>query len=125
MSIPWTPGRRNAFIMSVLRSGTRRWPAKWDVLEIAKTEKKVNPKTGRLAQMYLCASCSGEFTSKEVEVDHIHPVVPLTGFIGWDDVIERIFCSADKLQVLCTVCHKKKTKEENKKRKDLADSSTS
>lgn len=125
MSIPWTPGRRNAFIMSVLRSGTRRWPAKWDILEDAKTEKKINPKTGRLAQMYKCASCTEEYTSKEVEVDHIDPVVPISGFISWDNVIERIFCTADKLQVLCTTCHKKKSKIENKHRKDLANSSTS
>lgn len=113
----WTKGRVNAFIMSVLRSGTRRWPPKWDALESAKTDKKTNPKTGRLAQFYKCASCDNEFTSKEIEVDHIEPVVPSTGFVSWDNVIERLFCEQENLQVLCTPCHKKKSKEENKERK--------
>lgn len=77
--------------MSVLRAGTRRWPPKWDVLESAKTDKHTNPKTGRLAQFYVCAGCENEFTSKEVEVDHIQPVVPPTGFTSWDDVIKNLF----------------------------------
>lgn len=118
MSTQWTQGRINAFIMSVLRSGTRRWPPKWAVLETSKTEKKVNSKTGRIAQHYKCASCSNEFTSKDIEVDHIKPVVPETGFVSWDDVIKNLFCGEDNLQVLCTSCHKKKSKEETKLRKN-------
>lgn len=120
MSTPWTQGRINAFIMAVLRSGTRRWPPKWNTLEAAKTSKHTNPKTGRVAQFYRCACCSEEFTSKEVEVDHIIPVVPSTGFVSWDNVIERLFCGEENLQVLCTTCHKAKSKEENKKRKTNA-----
>lgn len=118
LSKEWTQGRLNAFIMSTLRAGSRRWPPKWDALEEAKTEKKPNAKTGRLAQHYKCAGCQEEFTSKDIEVDHIEPVVPLTGFVSWDNVIERLFCSKKNLQVLCTKCHKAKTKEENKQKKD-------
>lgn len=114
----WSVGRVNAFIMSVLRSGTSRWPPKWRVLEAAKTEKKSNPATGRIAQFYSCASCGGEFTSKSVEVDHLNPVVPETGFVSWDNVIERLFCNEEGMQVLCLACHKKKSKEENKRRKE-------
>jgi 5-methylcytosine-specific restriction endonuclease McrA len=116
MSTSWTDGRRNAFIMSVLRSGTRRWPPKWNVLEQAKTDKHINPKTGRLAQFYRCAECQTEGTSKEVEVDHILPVVPLSGFVSWDNVIENLFCGEENLQVLCTPCHKLKSKEEKQQR---------
>lgn len=116
----WTEGRINAFIMATLRSGSRRWPPKWQVLEAAKTDKHVNPKTGKVAQFYRCNMCGCENTSKEVEVDHIEPVVPLTGFVSWDDTIKRMFCKADKLQVLCGPCHKVKSKEEQKERKQLA-----
>lgn len=115
----WTEGRVNAFIMSCLRAGSRRWPPKWQVLEASKTEKRVNPKTGRPAQFYQCKVCLSEQTSKDVEVDHIEPVVPLTGFVSWDDTIKRIFCKADGLQVLCKKCHKVKSKAENKQRKEL------
>lgn len=121
----WTQGRLNAFIMSTLRSGSRRYPPKWQVLEAAKREKRKNEATGRDAQFYACSSCGLEYTSKQVEVDHVEPVVPLTGFVSWDDVIKRLFCTADKLQVLCTTCHKAKSKEELKQRKLHAGNSTS
>ena len=53
----WTQGRINAFVMSVLRAGTRRWPPKYETLNAAKTEKKKNPKSGREAQFYRCNMC--------------------------------------------------------------------
>lgn len=114
MAPPWTEGRRHAFIVNVLRSGTRKWPPKYLTLNEAKTEKKKNVRTGRLAQHYLCNVCTGEFPAKEVQVDHIQPVVdPKTGFINWDTFIDRLFCEKENLQVLCTTCHKLKTSEEN------------
>jgi len=118
MSTPdWTPGRIKSFIVSALRTGARRWPPKYICLQNAFTEQKINPKSGRLAKHYHCASCHEEFTSKDVEVDHISPVVSVgDGFIDWNVFIERLFCSIENLQVLCKVCHKKKTKEERKLR---------
>lgn len=98
----------------MLRAGTRRWPPKFETLDEAKTEKKVNEKTGRLAQHYLCAMCQEEFTSKDIEVDHVTPVVdPVHGFKDWNTYIPRLFCGKDNLQVLCKPCHKRKSKEEN------------
>lgn len=98
--------------MSVLRAGSRRWPPKYQTLNEAYVGQKINSKTGREAKHYLCATCCGEFPSKDVQVDHIDPVVPASGFISWDSTIERLFCSKDNMQVLCSVCHKIKSKEE-------------
>lgn len=113
----WSDGRKKAFITSVLRSGSRRWPPKYETLNEAKTEKKINPKTGRLAQHYLCAICNEQYPQKEVEVDHIEPVVDkATGFIDWNIFIERLFCSRDNLQLVCKSCHKIKTKQEKGKK---------
>jgi len=112
----WTPARRKAFIVAALRSGTRRWPPKFNTLNAAKTEKKINTKTGRLAQHYLCNTCKEEFTSKDINVDHIIPAIsPLDGFTTWDSFIDGLFCEEDNLQVLCVPCHKIKSKEERKK----------
>ena len=80
----------------------------------AKTEKRINEKTGRLAQHYLCAACCQEYTAKDVVVDHIDPVIhPKEGFVSWDVFIQRLYCDKDNLSVLCKVCHKIKSKEEN------------
>lgn len=113
MATPWTEGRKRAFIVAVLRNGTRRYPPKYETLNEAKTEKKINKKTGRQAQHYACAVCQKDFPQKEVQVDHKKPAVdPKTGFISWDVYIERLFCGKENLQVLCKSCHAIKTKEE-------------
>lgn len=113
MATTWSEGRLKSFIVSVLRAGTRRYPPKFETLNEAKTEKKINSKTGRLAQHYRCNECKEEFTSKDIEVDHIVPVVDVkTGFTTWDDFINGLFCGKDNLQVLCKPCHKTKSKKE-------------
>lgn len=114
----WTKAKFESFIKSTLRKGTTRWPPKYEVLNAAKRGKQVNQESGRLAEHYHCAECGKLFPAKLVVVDHIAPVVPVTGFISWDDVISRMFCSADGLQVLCKTCHAVKTKAENAQRRE-------
>lgn len=92
-----------------MRAASRRWPPKFECLNAAKTEKKVNEKTGRIAQHYRCAACQNEFTSKDVEVDHTEHI---GATLTWDEFIDRLFCEGDNLQVLCKPCHKEKTKKE-------------
>jgi 5-methylcytosine-specific restriction endonuclease McrA len=107
----WTAGRFNSFVTSILRSGSRRWGPKYTTLNEAKTEKRINPKSGRLAQFFRCASCGNEYTAKDIQVDHI---VPIGYDKSWDEFIHGLFCERDNLQALCVTCHKKKTKEEKK-----------
>lgn len=74
---------------------------------------KRNPKSGRDAKHYRCAACEGDFPQSGVQVDHIEPVGSTS---SWDEFIEKLFCEADNLQVLCKSCHKKKSaaeREEN------------
>lgn len=113
----WTEGRLKGFITSVLRSGARRWPPKFESLTDACIGQKVNIKTGRVAKHYICNACGQEFTSKDIEVDHITPVVdPVVGFVDWNTFITRLYCPKENLQVICKPCHKIKTKEERKKK---------
>lgn len=117
----WTEARYRSFVTSTLRAGSRKWPPKYETLNAAKTEKKINKATGRLAQHYLCAMCEQEYTQKDVQVDHIKPVIdPKKGFVSWDTYIDRMFCEAPNLQVLCKICHADKTKLEKEISKKYA-----
>lgn len=108
----WTEARYRSFIKGTLRSATRKWAPLADVL------KKARVRRG----FYLCNGCKqhvpasikvGSKRVKNAVVDHIEPIVdPAVGFTTWDDCIERMFCEADNLQVLCKECHDKKTNEE-------------
>lgn len=113
----WTDGRMRAFITSALRSAFSRYPNKFKALKAAFAGRKKNRKTGRDAAHYRCAQCRDVFASRDVQVDHIEPVVDkVVGFKDWDTYIDRMFCDEDGLQVLCKKCHLKKTAEERKSR---------
>jgi 5-methylcytosine-specific restriction endonuclease McrA len=113
----WTEARFRAFIISALRAYMKRFPPKWKALKAAMVGKKVNKRSGRLAEHYLCASCGGFFVARDVQVDHIDPVVsPEEGFQDWWTYMNRLYCEAENLQVLCKPCHKDKTNAERKER---------
>ena len=114
----WTEARYNSFIKSALRSASQRWPPRYHVLNDAKVGKRINPKSGRLAEHYICAACRQAFPGKEIQVNHITPVVPTTGFDSWDGVISRLFCEKSGLEALCIPCHKQITRSENEERKN-------
>ena len=117
----WTPSRYQSFIKSALRSASVRWPPRYQTLNDSFVAVKVNEKTGRKAKHFECAMCKNHFPQKDVQVNHKKPVIPLSGFISWDDVIERLFCEKEGLEVLCKPCHKAVTAEENKERKEYND----
>ena len=109
----WTEARFNSFIKGALRAASRRWPPKYETLNDACVGTKINIKTGRLAKHYRCAQCLGEFPAKDVQVDHVFPIVdPSVGFTTWDDIVYGMFCEKINLQVLCVECHKVKTGKE-------------
>lgn len=114
----WTEARYRSFIKGGLRSVSIRWPPRYKVLNAAKLGKRINPASGRLAEHYQCAKCQSAFPGKEVEVNHIQSVIPSTGFISWDDTIERMFCEQPGLEVVCKPCHKNITAQENTERKN-------
>lgn len=113
----WTEARYRTFVRSALRAAFRKWPPKFAVLKSAATERRINPASGKLAMHYRCAACAKEFPAKLVQVDHVKPIVSVfAGFKTWDDYIDKLFCEAKNLQVLCKPCHAMKTAKERKKR---------
>lgn len=115
----WTAARFRSFVVSALRTATRRWPPKFKALKAAYIGRKVNKKTNKMAMHYSCAHCSRHFVASDVQVDHIFPVVdPRTGFVDWETYIGRMFCEKENLQVLCKPCHSSKTALEKEERKE-------
>lgn len=66
---------------------------------------------------YLCAQCKLIFPRKEIQIDHIEPVTPLTGWVDLDTFVTRLKVSATEMQAICKTCHKKKSGVENETRR--------
>lgn len=94
---------------------------KYAAVKTAYVRDGINPATGRKCKLHQCIQCNALFPQHGVQVDHIEPIVPVTGFTNWDDVIKRMFCELDNLQVLCKACHQVKSQEERRLRKEFKD----
>lgn len=97
---------RYNFAMQSLRRATYRWPFGHMAM------KRQNLERG----FYQCESCKQAFGPKEINKDHIEPVIPVTGFKSWDEVIDRMFVKSEQYQILCLTCHDSKTLVENQMR---------
>ena len=71
--------------------------------------------------LYQCALCPEGHLSraKDIEVDHIIPTVPLTGWDGFDGFIKRLWCSVDDLRCVCKTHNKEVTDAQRIVRKEL------
>ena len=87
-----------------------------EILEGAVHKTARGPRGGK---QYICAKCKKWFPNKDVQVDHIDPVIKHNETIqdlDYNTVVMRIFCDEDNLQVLCKPCHKIKTTLERKRK---------
>ena len=106
-------------IMSAIKRCFSRSPTHRAALNAAKCPRKKGPRGGA---RYRCAECKKDFAPKDVQVDHIQPIVEigtLSKDMSWDEIVNRIFCSEDNLQVLCRDCHAKKSRAENAERRAI------
>lgn len=93
-------------IISILRRASLRWGARFNAINNSRVER------GK----YKCSKCKKLFKRPETQVDHTIPVIPITGFDSWDELIPRLFCSEKGFKVMCKPCHKAKSTKENKLR---------
>jgi len=109
-----------SFIRSALRQKSRWWKP---IAECkAKAKRVYNGPIKRQKFEYQCNQCKNWFPDKQVNVDHIIPAGTLMCSNDLPGFVERLFCEVGNLQVLCSICHNKKTqdeKEKNKNKKDL------
>lgn len=120
------------WIKSLLRSGSQRWRPKNEAKKLARKGKLINPKTGRECNSGVCSSCGDTFLEKELEADHIHPVIPIgktmnlcsrkdfdpSKHVCLSEVAERMYVEIDGYQMLCNTCHKEKTSKERSMRRN-------
>lgn len=99
-------------VIGILRSASVRWPEKSEAKKRARVDRG----------QYKCNLCGGFFKDKEIQMDHINPVIdPYKGWESFDVFIEKLFCSADKYQALCFLCHDAKSKVEDEIRKMMTE----
>lgn len=104
----WTTARFWSFIRSALRKAWTRWPPKFEAMQQAR--RTVTGQRHRYE--YQCAACEQWYKAKEVEVDHKVSAGSLNSYEDIAGFTERLFVSADELDILCKPCHKEKTLEE-------------
>lgn len=111
-------------------SNARRLSLSWRPRQIAKDKCKVAPalhkcsKCGNLCyegkseknyQAYLEQFPNDVILFEGIKMDHIAPVIdPIAGFEGWDKFFEGLFCEEANFRGLCSVCHDKKSSQEDK-----------
>jgi hypothetical protein len=105
----------------IIKGALRRVMARSPIIRFV-LDRAVHPykKGVRGGKQYICRCCKEAFPANRVAVDHIEPVVPTNRSLesmDYNELVSRIFCLANNLQVICDVCHKTKTKAEMELRK--------
>lgn len=143
---PWTDSVFRSLLRGALRRIWFRYPGRMEVLKAARVEIMVRKKDGsgnKRQVWHKCSMCNAlgkaQLTPKNLAelkrakkageprpeniplrmaIDHIDPLVPLDGTpITWQEYVLRLFCGPEDLQVLCSVCHREKTRLENTERR--------
>lgn len=98
------------WLVQKLRRLSYQWPP-----------RKAAIKKGRVSRgKYKCSICEGIFGPKQIQLDHILPVIDEEmGFVDFNTYIERLFCEEDNFQILCKPCHAAKTFFEQEIRKQV------
>ena len=96
-----------SFVIASLRRSSYRWTERNKALTRARIQRG----------LYKCESCGVETKKSNIQLDHIYPIVPTSGFDSWDGYINRLFCKAEGYQAICKACHSVKSMTENTERK--------
>ena len=105
----------NAAIRGALRRVFARSPIVKEVMDEGKRYVPHYNKDGSRSKKdrveHHCQVCDKWYPAKNVEVDHIDPVISTDdGFVDWNTFVKRLFyCGKEKLQRICDWCHNAKT----------------
>lgn len=121
------PFHLRSWLIGQLRRIYRRHPAFYETLNEGKIVTTIKSKKGKDLKrvFHTCKSCQGIFKSSDINVDHIEPVIPTSGFPvingedDWNTYIKRLFVDKSGLQKLCITCHASKSLSENSARRQV------
>lgn len=103
-------------LRSHLRRLTLRWKPRNDALK--KNRRANQGDNKRKKWQYLCYICKGWFYRDEVEVDHIVEAGSLRSYDDIGPFVKRLLPEVDGWGVVCIPCHKEKTAEARRKKKE-------
>lgn len=116
----------NAVIGCMRRAFTSYSVSYQNVKMAARIEKIKYKKDGTQHKVpdvfYKCNVCGAEEKDKNINIDHIAPVIEPGKTVydyGFDEFFKRLNCDEKNLQVICKKCHDIKTKAEKAERKKL------
>lgn len=80
--------------------------------------KEVKRRAAVPGGMFRCESCNDSPLKRtEVEIDHVESVENVGVWDGWDNWLNRLFCPAEGLALICKACHTKKTNKDSAERR--------
>lgn len=113
-----TPKDRNA-----IKGAIRRAFARSELHRRVKAASEVvhtDSSRPRVKTWSKCTKCKTIDAKSYMVVDHIQPVIEVHTTledISWDELVNRIWCEENNLQILCIPCHNLKSKDEMKQRR--------
>jgi len=116
---PKNPKERN-LIKGALRRVFSRSDLRRAAIDNAIIPNYKDPKRKAVKFWVKCESCGKMEAKSNIQVDHVLPVIKVTETLEsltWDELVDRIWCDAKNLSVICKPCHKVKTGLENKERR--------
>lgn len=118
MNNPRINNKERGLIKGAIRRVFSRSDLRKAALDAASIDHS-DPTRPRVQKWCKCAKCGQVVPKYTCDVDHIDPVVPIhvpLEAMDWDDLVNRVWCEAKNLQVMCDPCHREKTKKELKLR---------
>lgn len=116
----------NAIISGMRRAFSMYSPKYEEALSLARFEMPKRTSTGKVSKVpevrYLCNECKLKYPKNKVEVDHVDNLIELHKTrkdYTLDELLARLDCPIDQLQVLCLNCHSQKSSLDRKKRQKL------
>jgi 5-methylcytosine-specific restriction endonuclease McrA len=95
------------YVIHILRRASLRWKPRNAAFKAARVGYGE----------YVCSNCGQIKRRKEVQLDHVIPVIdPKEGYKNLDTYAERLLVPQEGWAVLCIECHDVKTKQEDGER---------
>lgn len=120
MKNPSNP-KEQGLIKGALRRVFSRSDLRRSIIDNAIIKGHKDPKRKAVKFWVKCEECGKMEAKSNVQVDHVLPVIAVTetlADLSWDDLVNRIWCPANNLKIICKPCHKAKTNRENKERRE-------